>query len=272
MALIKMRGTLAVPGEYEYPDGIERKDWEELKAAVQRKPIIPVTYGHTTDGLEPPASLQIGTISQKINEVRKEKNEVDLNRSSIEGELWLYPEKISEKLRSRIDNGEKIPISAGTLLDSVDEDGTQRGIQYTHVAILEGEDPLCPLDKCGFGIRLESKRLMRLEKISEVEPKISEKEPEAAPEPEPTPDAVEEPAPEVPKSVEAPAEQKPEVHVADEQAKEEAPAKKEVVLEPETIIPADLPRSERSKEFEVVDGNYQFVLPIYRQQEDNKKD
>lgn len=249
MALIKMKGTFAVPGEYEYPEGKEKKTFEELKAAAQRYPIIPVTYGHTVDGLAPTEEMQIGTVSQKVNE----------KEQRIDGELWLFPEKVPSVLREKIDNGEKIPISAGLLLDAVDDEGMQKGIQYTHLAILDGEDPKCPLEKCGFGVRLESDRLMRLEQTQEIK---TEKEPEVAPEPEPTPDEVVEPEPEETEP-ESPAVQKTEE--PSEQAQEE-----EVRLEPEVVIPTELPPSEVQKPFEMIDGNYVFVPEIFKQKEKDR--
>ena len=201
------------------------------------------------DGLEPNAEMQIGTVSQRVNEAEQK----------IDGELWLFPEKCPEKLKIRIDNGEKIPISAGILLDSLDEDGTQRGIQYTHVAVLEGEDPKCPLDKCGFNLRLESNdRLLRLEQQTDAEIKQPKAEPETEATPakeEPT--TVEEPEAEQPKT-ETPVEQKPAE--TDEQVQPEVQAPPE----PEIIIPPDVPQVQ--KPFTVdAEGNYVWVLDAHKQ-------
>jgi hypothetical protein len=242
-----MKGTFAVPGEFEYPEGKEKKTFEELKAAAQRYPIIPVSYGHTADGLAPTGDMQIGTVSQKVNEAEQR----------IDGELWLWPEKTPEVLKEMINNGQKIPISAGILLDSVDDDGTQRGIQYTHLAILDKENPKCPLEECGFGIRLESDRLMRLEQETEIEPE-AEKEPEVAPEEEKAPDVEPEPEPEETKT-ETPVEQKPKEPV--EQEPEE-----EIRLEPEVVIPVE--SSVVQKPYEIIDGNY--VFEVFKQQEKKK--
>jgi len=250
MALIKMRGTFAVPGEFEYPEGRETKTFEELKAAAQRNPIVKVSYGHTMDGMEPRAEDTIGTVSQKVNE----------KEQKIDGELWLFPEKLPEVLKMKIDNGEKIPISAGILLDSVDDEGIQRGIQYTHLAILEGEDPKCPLEKCGFGIRLESERLMRLEQTTEID---AEKEPEVAPPIEEEPVTTEEaPIAEEPKP-EPPVEQKPE------EPDEQVTPKEEVRLEPEVVIPIE--SSVVQKAFDVIDGNYVFVPEIFKQKQEKQQ-
>ena len=248
--MIKMSGTLAVPGEFTYGDVTEIKTAEELKDAAFRHPIVTVTYGHTMDGLMPPANMQIGTISQKWSE----------EEQKVLGEMWLHEEKIPEKLRQKIDNGEAIPISAGIMLDSIDDGGIQRGITYTHIAIIDGEDPKCPLGVCGMNVRLESDRLVRLEKTTEIpppEPK-AEKEEEAPPESEPTPDEVVEEEPEQPKP-EEPAEQKPEE--TDEQEPEE-----EVKLVPEVIIPAEIVTVR--KEFEIIDGKYVFVPQAFKQKQE----
>ncbi len=251
--MIKMSGTIAVPGEFTYGDNTEIKTAEELKDAAFRHPIVTVTYGHTMDGLMPPANMQIGTISQKWSE----------EEQKVIGEMWLHEEKIPEKLRQKIDNGEAVPISAGIMLDSIDDDGTQRGIAYTHIAIVDGEDPKCPLGVCGMNVRLESDRLVRLEKSTEItppEPK-AEKEEEAPPteETEVVPDVEpEEPEVEQPKP-EEPAAQKPEE--TDEPAPDE-----EVVLEPEVIIPAEIVTVR--KEFEIIDGKYVFVPQAFKQKQE----
>ncbi len=248
--MIKMKGVVAVPGAYKYGDVVEVKTAAELKDAAQRNPIIPLTFGHTVDGLPPTASMQIGTLSQKWSE----------EQQKVLGDFWFYEEKIPESLRKKIDNGEHLPISAGLLLESVDEDGTQRGISYTHMAILEGEDPKCPLGTCGVNVRVESNtnRLVRLEQTAEltIPPEAEKKEIEATPieaEPVTTEKAeIEQPKPEVP------VEQKPKE--ADEAPEEEVP------LEPEIIIPPAAPVVQ--KPFEVVDGKYVFVPDVFKQKQE----
>jgi hypothetical protein len=260
--MIKMKGVLAVPGEYTYGDMVEVKTAEELKDAAQRFPIVPLSYGHTIDGFQPPASMQIGTVSQKWSE----------EQQKVLGEFWLHEERIPENLRKKIDNGEPIPISAGVILDDVDENGIQRGISYTHVAVLDGEDPKCPLGTCGMNVRMESNRKVRLEQSTEIpppEPKAAEKETEVAPEPikpnlidggytsEEVDLEAEEPKPETP------VEQKPE------EPSEQATPKEEVRLEPEVMIPIEAPVVQ--KPFEVIDGLYQFVPEVFKTQQEKKK-
>ena len=262
--MIKMSGTIAVPGEFTYGDVTEIKTAEELKDAAFRHPIVTVSYGHTMDGLMPPANMQIGTISQKWSE----------EEQKVLGEMWLHEEKIPEKLRQKIDDGKNIPISAGIMLESVDEEGTQRGITYTHIAVVDGEDPKCPLGVCGMNVRLESDRLVRLEQSTEIDPPEpkAEKETEAPPVEADSDEYVEalkkQPAsvigdpvePEQPKP-EEPAEQKPEE--TDEQAPEE-----EVKLEPEVLIPAEIVTVR--KEFEIIDGKYVFVPQAFKQKQEKE--
>ena len=261
--MIKMRGVLAAPGEYKYGDTVEVKTAQELKDAAMRFPIVPLSYGHTLDNLQPTASTQIGTVSQKWSE----------DQQKVLGEFWLFEEKIPEKLRTKIDNGEPIPISAGIMLDAVDEDGTQRGISYTHVAVLEGEDPKCPLDTCGIHMRVESDRLSRLEQSTDIpppEPAAEKEENEESPPVKPnlvdggyTSKEVELEA-EEPKP-EAPVEQKPEEEPSEQtQVREE-----EVRLEPEVVIPVEAPVAQ--KHFEVIDGNYVFVPEVFKQKQQEKR-
>ena len=253
--MIKMKGVVAVPGQYKYGDVIEVKTAEELKDAAQRNPIIPLTFGHTVDGLPPTASMQIGTLSQKWSE----------EQQKVLGDFWFYEEKIPASLRKKIDNGERLPISAGLLLDSVDEDGTQRGISYTHMAILEGEDPKCPLGTCGVNVRVESERIVRLEQTAELTtppppPEAEKKETEATPEAA-EPVTTEEAAPEPPKP-EVPVEQKPK------EADVVPVVEEEVPLEPEIIIPPSVPVVQKA--FEVIDGKYVFVPDIFKQKQEKK--
>ena len=244
--MIKMKGTLAVPGEYTKDDETYNKTAEELRQAAFRQPILKLTYGHV-DG-DPLPEQQIGTVSQKWCE----------STQKVLGEFWFHEEKIPEVLRQRIDNGESLEISADYDAD-VDEEGNQSGFNYTHVAVLDGENPVCPIDKCGVFRRKTFTE--QLDDLAPPEPK-AEKEEEAPPEPEPAPDEVVEEEPEQPKPVEEPAEQKPEE--TDEPAPEE-----EVVLEPEIIIPAEIVTVR--KEFEVIDGKYVFVPQAFKQKQEKSK-
>ena len=242
---IKMKGTLAVPGAYSYGEHTEVQTAEELKDAAQRNPIIPLTFGHTTDGLTPPASMQIGTVSQKWSE----------EQQKVIGDFWFYVEKLPEVIAQKIAAGQQIPISTGYMLDSVDADGVQHGIQYTHCAVLADEDPRCPLGVCGIEYRLNSERLYRYNQQTEITP----------PEPEDTPEdpveATEEPAPDVEAVPEAPKSDPPAEETPEESVEQEPPA--QVQVEPETPIPVEV-ASVAPKPYDEVDGKIVWVPDIFR--------
>jgi hypothetical protein len=245
--MIKRKGVLAVPGEYTKGDEKYNKSAEELKEAVLRFPIIPLTYGHLIEGTPTPEE-QIGTVSQRWCE----------KTQKVLGEFWFHEEKIPEVLRKKLDNGERIPISAG--YDAyVDEDKNQSGLSYTHIAVLDGESPVCPIEKCGIFERLPFTE--QLDDLTPPEPK-AEKEPEVAPPVEEEPVTTEEtPIAEEPKP-DPPVEQKPEE--PDEQA-----TKEEVRLEPEVVIPIE--SSVVQKVFDVIDGNYVFVPDIFKQKQEKNR-
>ena len=221
---IKRKGVVAVPGEYKYGDVTEIKTAEELKLAAERQPIIMLTRGHPIDGI-PSAKDVIGTVSQKW----------DAKTERVLGEFWFHDEKISDNIRNKLENYEPVAISGGILIDDV-IDGVQKGIVYTHMAILEDEDPKCPLGTCGINIRTESNpnKNVRYEQKTDLE---APEEPEAAQEPEPTTELdeveVEEPEPEEPKT-EEPAVENPEEDVVE-------PVEEEVKLVPEVEIPVGRP-------------------------------
>ena len=252
--MIRMKGVLAVPGAYEKDGKTYIKTAEELKKSAIRFPVIPLTYGHTQDSLPPTEAAQIGTVSQKWNE----------EQQRVVSEFWIDETVIPEALRLKINDGQKIPISAWYLADSIDEDGTLHGMSYSHVAVLEGEDPVCPIDQCGAFVVAESKgRLRFIEHTTDLDPspptKAAEKEPEVAleeteaPVPDVEPVEVE---PEQPKP-DSPVEQKPAV--ADEVQEAEVP------LEPELVIPSSAPTVQ--KPFELIDGVYSFVPDVFKQKE-----
>ena len=161
--MIKRKGTLAVAGEHTKGEATYIKTAEELKEAAFRQPILKLTYGHVTG--DPSPEQQIGTVSQKWCE----------KTQKVLGEFWFHDEKIPEVLRQKLDNGEHIPISADYSAN-VDEEGNQSGFNYTHVAVLDGENPVCPIEKCGVFERLPFSE--QLDDLAPPEPK-AEKEPEA---------------------------------------------------------------------------------------------
>jgi len=261
---IKMRGVVAAPGEYKYGDTVEVKTEEELKRDVKERPFVPLTYGHVQPTYNEDSGtwdidddLIIGSVYRKWSNRDKRVN----------AKVNFYEEKMPAAIRKRIDNGEKIPVSAGIFLDSVDENNIQHGIETTHIAVLEGENPTCPLEICGLDIREESSgsRIRRLEQQTALEPsppKTAEKEEEATPEP------AESAGPEQPKPEEvAPEAEISPVAESDEvqEEAEEAVVEAEVPLEPELVIPASAPAVQ--KQVELIDGVYSFVPEIFKQKE-----
>jgi hypothetical protein len=234
--MIKRKGVLARPGEYTKNGETYRKTEEELRDAAQRFPIIPLTYGHIEDGKIPTPEQQIGTVKQTWKQYD--------GANHIEGEFWFFEEKIPEALRTKFDNGEPIPISAG--YDASIEDGILKGISYTHVAVLgDDKEPVCPTS----GGHLVRSLLEQLDDLEAPEPK-AEKEEEAPLEEQETPVKItkiqtvgETPLgvdgvideeilePEEPKT-EEPVVQKPKEPVEEE-------PEEEIRLEPETVIPID---------------------------------
>lgn len=232
---IKRKGVVAVPGEYSIDGHIEKKTAEELKLAAERQPIIMLTKGHPVDGI-PTAKEVIGTLSQKW----------DATNEKVVGEFWFHDEKIPDTIKKKLDNFEPIPISAGYVIDDIDDDGYQKGIVYTHMAVLDGEDPVCPLNTCGVNVRTESmpNRLMRFEQKSELEVPEQEQVIEEVKELEVVEPVVE-------PETETPAEQKPEVEV-------EEPVEEEVELVPEVVIPVGVPVR---KEYEVDASGWITFIP-----------
>lgn len=245
MMALKKKGIVARTGEYRFGDTVEVKTAEELKRAVERQPVIMLTKGHPLGGI-PRASDYLGTVTQKWNE---EKQRVD-------GDFWFYDECLPDSVRNKIVNDIPVAISAGYTVDSV-EDGVQKGILYSHVAVLDGDNPKCPLDKCGVNVRMESDSKIRYEQEAPIAdpvpvPEIKEKE-----EPKPMEDtgfnevqlgqirdliSALLPAP--------PAEQKPEVvepEVTPIEPEPEPPTQ-EPKVEAERVIPAERPDSGRRLE------------------------
>jgi hypothetical protein len=199
----------------------------------------------------PAAKDVIGTLSQKWDE----------DNQRVNGEFWFHEEKIPDTIKEKIVNRQPVAISPGFMVDGI-EDGVQKGIVYTHVAVLDEEDPRCPLGECGVNLRMDSKEehLIRYDQKSEVPP-----EPEKTSEPEPVeaeqePPEEQEPPQEIEETTEEPAEQKPEVQ-------EQEP--EQVQREPEVILPVSQPATEELPEgIRMVDGAYEWVPKAYRQRED----
>lgn len=249
---IKRKGIVAVPGEFSYGDVVEIKDAEELRMAAERQPIIMLTHGHPPDGV-PSAKDVIGTLHQRWND----------EHQRVDGEFWFHEEKIPDSIREKIANYEPVGISPGFMIDGID-DGVQRGIVYTHLAVLDEDDPRCPLGQCGVNIRMDSKgtRQVRFDQRTHLDspppdPKPQE-EASGEPEPQPEPDvAPSEPASE---EDEQPAEQKPEEVIQE-------PTLETVQREAEVVIPASVATPKKG-ELEMVDGYYRYVPKAYRTEND----
>ena len=249
--VLRRKGLVAKPGTYKYGDNEEIKDAEELKQAAMRQPIVMLTLGHPVDGM-PSAKDVIGTLKQNWND----------EHQRVDGEFW-FNDDVPDSIKDKIENYEPIPISPGFMIDDIEE-GVQRGIVYTHVAVLEDEDPRCPLGECGVNLRMDSKEemLFRYDQKTELENPAPEEtlEPEpveAEPEPEimpttPRVEVIEEPTP-----VEA----EPEVI---------EPVPEEVQREPETIIPVSKPKSSFPEGMSYDGKTYEYVPKAYRKQTESE--
>jgi hypothetical protein len=162
MSNIKRNGTLARPGEYLLRGKKEIRTQEELEKAIKKhEDGIMLTYGHATDGSPIPGATQF--VGKAFPYWDSEKKVVLANYSFFE-EYW---ENIPENIRNKIVNDDAVPISIGYRVDDVETDGTQRGILFTHVALVpDGEEPIA--DNVGVNIRMESER--ELERELELPP------------------------------------------------------------------------------------------------------
>ena len=256
---IKRRGIVATPGTYKYGENTEVKTAKELREAAERQPIIMLTKGHPVDGM-PSARDVIGTVSQKWNE----------QKQRVDGEFWFHDENTPDNIRENIVNMHPVSISPGFMIDRIGEHGEQEGIVYTHLAILDDEDPRCPLGTCGVNIRMDSKdgpRMARFDQKTDLEPPAEPAKKEGTPvaehKPEP-PSSTKEEAPLVAKepvvdTAEVTAEPEPAVHKPEvaEQEQEEVPR------EPEVVIPASTTSRDNSG-IVMVDGRYEYIPKLYR--------
>lgn len=143
--LAKRRGIVAVPGSYKYGDATEIKTALELQEVAKRQPSIILTLGHPST-VFPKSTDYIGKVFLRW----------DSKRSALAGEFSFFDERVPPVLAEKLSAGEVVGVSAGFLVDEVMEDGTQNGIVLTHVALIEGEDPRCPIDTCGVNVRMDA--------------------------------------------------------------------------------------------------------------------
>ncbi len=250
----RRKGVLVKAGEYKYGDTVEVKTAEELKAAAERQPIIMLTRGHPHDGVVSAKDV-IGTVSQKWDEQHQRVN-ID---------VWAHEEKLTDAEREKFDNFQPIPVSGGFAIDGIGEHGEQQGIVYTHVAMLNEEDPRCPLGECGINVRSDSKEGQKLVRFDQK----TDLEAPAEPTKEEILEAIEVEQ-EEPKEEAPPAEDPAEV--ADEVEAEPEPAiqKEEVVREPETPIPVSTAGTDAMKAAGIrkVGNAYEYVPRAYRSKGD----
>lgn len=265
MMALKRKGVLAKPGEYTYGDVTETKTAKELQAAVERQPIIMLTQGHPTSGF-PSASDFIGTVSQSWDD----------ETNSVLGDFWFYEESVPMSVRRKLEHHEPVPISAGFAIDDV-VDGEQKGIIYTHIAVLEEEEPVCPLDQCGVNVRQETSSMpdMRYEEKqditdpeAEAETEKSEETTEETSEPQgPTVAELQVEIAELKEQVsdlreeetdEPSAEQEPEAEKSESNQEQDT---KEPEPEPEQVIPAGTPAKQYSHLTKNDDGTISWEMP-----------
>jgi len=265
---IKRKGILARPGKYRYGDHEEVKTAEELRAAAERQPIIVLTRGHPPNGI-PTADRYMGTVSQKWSD----------RENAVIGDFWFYEEYTPPYIREKIVNEEPVPISAGFTLEKV-ENGVQKGILYTHVAVLDGENPVCPLGQCGVNVPVraeaeEANIIMRYEQQTQLGEAQQPAEGEKPSEAEETPATTTIPTAELDAlraeitalkemlaEMKGPAAEKAEDETQSQKA-EQAEAQSKAPIEPETVIPRPVePPAEKPKyeweDGEVATGNIIF--------------
>ena len=256
---IKRKGVLAVPGDYPVGDITELTTADELKAATERQPSIPLTMGHPPECLrgEPPLPEHIiGTVHQKWF--------TGQNRAIAD--FMIFDEKTAQvppKILEKYTHGEPISISPGIWRDIDRNNIIMRNMTYTHVALLnDGEDPRCPLGTCGVNLRLDSlntdgrQREMILWQKTELKEEIPKE-----PVPEKTPVVEEKPVQEPAKEPQhKPVEEKPEVEIPKKEPVKETP------LVPEVIIPVPASNAP-SQEWETHGTTIRYVPRIYRTKE-----
>ena len=252
----KRRGIVAVPGEYKYGDLVEVKTAEELREAAFRQPIIMLTTGHPVDGM-PSAKDVIGTVRQNWNE----------DKQRVDGEFWFNDDRLPDHIREKVVNLQPLSISPGFMIDGIGENGEQEGMVYTHLAVLDDEDPRCPLGECGVNIRMDSKEghiLVRFDQKSDLEPPEEPAKEEATEtvEAEPEPTKTEEAEPEISDSDEDEAIPSSEPVLENQEVAEE-----EQPREPEVVIPPSVTATD-SGEFKEVDGWITYTPKVYRDKED----
>lgn len=132
-----------------YTDGTVRPP-KELEAAVSRLNTVPLTLGH------PPRDTRGISETQLLGRVYLKydaKGQRQVGRLSFLDEYW---DRLPKELQDKIVNHQSIPLSPGFGFEWGETENTITNIVPDHVAVLMDERPLCPLDKCGVNVRMES--------------------------------------------------------------------------------------------------------------------
>ena len=144
-----------------YTDGTVRPP-EELQAAVRRVRTVPLTLGHPPkDAKGIPEEYLIG----------KAEYQYDADNTRKLGNLSFYTEywdRLPKELQDNVVNHEDIPISPGFEFEWGEEQNVITKMVDDHLAVLVDEKPLCPLDKCGVNVRMESNSGYRYEQRTEA--------------------------------------------------------------------------------------------------------
>lgn len=256
---IKRKGILQKPGAYYYGDKQEYKSAEELKAAAERQPSIPLTIGHPPECLEGKDPLPehiVGRVDQRWFNGQ--------NRAI--GDFLIFDEKkdmVPESILERLEHGQPVAISPGFWRD-MDASGIQKNIRYTHVGLLRDEEnPRCPLHTCGVNLKTDSIDERQRALVVDQKTEILElpKEESVKPVPEQKPAVEEKPVQERAKE--------PQDKAVEKKSEPEIPKKepvKEVPLVPEVAIPVSQPSSH--KDYAEEDGWVKYVPKPYRIKEE----
>ena len=146
-----------------YPDGTIRPP-EELEAAARTMDRVYLTLNHPPKGsIAIPKEQILGTITYEYSK----------KLGKLLGEAYYYDEffdRLPKHLQDKVYRHEDMPISPGFGF-TMKDDHIITNIVPHHVAVLTDEKPLCPLNKCGVNVRMESDSTMnfRYEQRTEAE-------------------------------------------------------------------------------------------------------
>jgi len=135
---------------------------EELQAAVRRISTVPLTLGHPPmDRLGIPPDQLLGKVDYQYN----------AEGQRMYGKVSYYNEyfdRLPKELQKRVANHQDMPLSPGFGFEWGDEPQTITNMVPHHLAVLTDEKPLCPLNKCGVNVRMESNSGFRMEQRTDA--------------------------------------------------------------------------------------------------------